>query len=337
MRLKELFLTKSIFTTILHKLFDLELMKMNKIGKLHDWHVFVTIVEHGNFSAAAKHLGISVSSVSKTISRLEEGVNSVFFHRDTHSMQVTVDGRIAYEKAKAVLEMMDELITGLRNPSRDIQGSVRLTAPALVSEFLANHWLDEYMENHKNVTLFLESRESSQFSKESSSFDHLVFRSGMIDSEDLVHRQLTPLQLSLCASREYISEHGEILHPSELFSHAFLWVHDYGFFRPITFHNGDETYVLNKSPCHRYSSDNLLATFNLVAKGKGISISTPGFMAQNRKNYPQVITILNDWKIMPVPTYIIWRQRRYYSPLFRDFIDFISKKWDERERLNEIK
>lgn len=310
---------------------------MNIRGKLQDWHAFVLVAQLGSFSAAAKHLGIGVSTVSKSISRLEEGINATLLNRDTHSVQLTDAGTLACEQAVLILEMMDELISSISNTSQDIQGSLRLTAPALVCEFLANEWVTEYMERHKKVSIFLESRESSQFSKESSAFDHLIFRSGIIHSDDLVHCQLSPLQLSICASRKYIASHDDLFHPADLVKHSFLWVHDFDFEGSLKFRRGNDEYILNKSEAHRYSSDNLLGAFNLVLKGKGISITTPGFLAQNTLRFQDVITVLDEWKIEPIPIYIIWRQRRFYSPLFRDFINFISHKWNERETLSKIK
>ena len=306
-------------------------------GKIADWQAFVFVAELGSFSAAAKHMKVSVSNVSKSISRLEEMNNVVLLDRDTRSLALTEAGNLAYSKAVQLINIHDEMTSLLRNPSYEINGTIKFTAPALVCEFLANQWVAEYLENHKNVSIFLESRESSYFSKESSLFDHLIFRSGIIDSEDLVHRQLSSLQLSLCVSRTYLSFYGDINHPSDLHKHRFLWVHDLDFPATIVFSRGNEEYVLEKSANHRYSSDNLLGAFNLVSMGKGISIVTPGFLAQNSKQLPEVITILDDLKIKPIPIYLIWRQRRFYSPLFRDFINFISEKWERRDTLNVIK
>lgn len=310
---------------------------MNISGKLHDWQVFLTVVELGSFSAAAKHMGISVSTVSKQISRLEKGVDSTLINRDTHNLHLTEAGNIAYEKSTQVIKIMDDLIANLRNPSRIIQGSIKLTAPALVCEFLANQWLAEYMEINEKVSVFLESRESNQFSKETSTFDHLVLRSGFIENEDFVHRKLNPLHLSLCTTRNYIEEYGIPTHPEELHKHNFLWVHHHGFPGNHIFCKNGEEYIFNKSEFHRYSSDNLLSTFKLMTAGKGICITTPAFLAMNIELHPDVITIIDDWKIKPIPVYLIWRHRRYYSPVLMDLIEFITDKWNNRVSFNSIK
>jgi len=46
---------------------------MKKNGDLSEWKVFINVVEAGSFSQAAINMGISISSVSKKIRKLEEG------------------------------------------------------------------------------------------------------------------------------------------------------------------------------------------------------------------------------------------------------------------------
>ncbi len=59
------------------------------------------VVETGSFSLAAQELNTSVSSVSKKISRLEEGVNSHLLHRDTRSIELTEAGNDCLRKSRS--------------------------------------------------------------------------------------------------------------------------------------------------------------------------------------------------------------------------------------------
>lgn len=77
---------------------------MKKNGDLSEWKVFINVVEAGSFSQAAINMGISISSVSKKIRKLEEGVNTQLLNRDTHSFEVTQAGKMAYESATAAVE-----------------------------------------------------------------------------------------------------------------------------------------------------------------------------------------------------------------------------------------
>lgn len=304
---------------------------MKKSGKLSEWSVFISVVEAGSFSRASVKLGVSVSSVSKQIMKLEEGLNTQLINRDTHNFELTDAGKMAYNRATTVIEMMNDLVFKLRNPSQVIEGSIKLTAPAMVCEFLANFWIEEYTEKNKHVSVFLESRESSQFTKDSSAFDHLVLKSGMIGSEDLIHRELNPLRLSLCASRSYLQKAGTPQHPHELYNHRILMLYHHGLPDTFEFLKNEERFLFEYSKISGSTTDNLLGNLNLMAQGKGISLATSGFLSSYGKYFPEVVTVLGEWTIPPVPVYLVWRQRKFYSPLFRDFVAFISEKWNGRE------
>ncbi|CAH0307353.1 hypothetical protein WB66_00020 [bacteria symbiont BFo1 of Frankliniella occidentalis] len=304
---------------------------MKKNGDLSEWKVFINVVEAGSFSQAAINMGISISSVSKKIRKLEEGVNTQLLNRDTHSFEVTQAGKMAYESATAAVEMMSDLVFKLRNSSRSIEGAIKLTAPAMVCEFLANFWLDEYSDKNKDVTIFLESRESNQFTKESSAFDHLVLKSGVIVSDELVHRELSPLKISLCASRSYLEREGTPIHPRDLHNHRLLNLYHHGFPNTITFKNNNERFLFTNRKKNGYTTDNLLGNFNLMLQGRGISLATSGFLSHYGKNYPSVVTVLGEWEIPPIPVYLVWRQRKFYTPLFKDFSEFISDRWNGRD------
>lgn len=304
---------------------------MRKSGKLAEWSVYITVVEEGSFSQAATKLGISVSSVSKQIMRLEEGLNTQLINRDTHSFELTDAGKMAYDRATIVIEMMNDLVFKLRNPSQVIEGSIKLTAPAMVCEFLANFWVEEYTQKNKYVSVFLESRESSQFTKESSAFDHIVLKSGMIGSEDLIHRELSPLRLSLCASSAYLQRAGTPKHPSELYNHQILSLYHHGLPDTFEFIKNEERFLFEFRKKSGSTTDNLLGNLNLMTQGKGISLATSGFLSGYGKHFPEVVTILDEWTIPPVPVYLVWRQRKFYSPIFKDFVAFISEKWNRRD------
>lgn len=303
---------------------------MKYSGNIRDWIAFIKVVELGSFSAAANALNYSVPTISKSIQRLEDGLKTTLLNRDTRQLELTESGSLAYSRAGHIVELLNGLITDLRNPQKSIEGAIKFTAPALVCEFLANGWVQEYIESYPEVQVFLESRESSQFSKDSSAFDHIVLKSGIIDAPELIHKELSPVQLSLCATKQYLSQYPELNHPQQLKNHNIFKLHHNGIANDVALRRGEEVYQFKSYENSRFSTDNLLATFNLMLENKGICLVTPGFFDKVAAQHPDVKAVLSDWKIDPLPVYLVWRQRRFYSPLFRDFIDFIADKWQSR-------
>ncbi len=65
--------------------------------------IFLAVVEHGGFSAAADELGISQPSVSLTIAGLEQAVGFALFERIGRGVQLTTSGALLLEPAGRVL------------------------------------------------------------------------------------------------------------------------------------------------------------------------------------------------------------------------------------------
>ena len=60
---------------------------------------FVRVLETGSFSAAARHLNVGQSAVSKSIAQLEDRLGVRLLMRSTHSLTPTEAGQIYYERA----------------------------------------------------------------------------------------------------------------------------------------------------------------------------------------------------------------------------------------------
>ncbi len=65
---------------------------------------FLSVVQSGSFSEAARSLGLGQPAVSQQIRRLEEQVACRLFVRDTHSVSLTPDGEAMVAFAEAILD-----------------------------------------------------------------------------------------------------------------------------------------------------------------------------------------------------------------------------------------
>ena len=71
--------------------------------------VFVSVIECGSISAAAEQSGQTPSAISRTLSRLEAKLGTTLINRTTRRMDLTEEGRFFLERAKSILQQMDEL------------------------------------------------------------------------------------------------------------------------------------------------------------------------------------------------------------------------------------
>lgn len=297
---------------------------------MRDWLIFIRTAESGSLAEAARQLDISVPAASKAVTRVEQYLGVTLFTRTRTGMSMTEAGERALRRARDITYSFDLLLEEVRNPENEIKGTVRLTAPAIVCEFLANEWVFDYAQAHPGVKVFLDARERTDLNRDSPELDDLVLRSGRIESEGLVHRKLSPLKLVLCASPDYLRRSPPVSHPRDLEHHHLFGMHHHGLSGPLMLSRGGESFLLENSSDTGISSNNLFALLNLAIQGKGISLATPGWLASGYLRDGQLQTILTDWKIPDLPAWLIWRPRAQQTRLFSSFRDYIEKRWNER-------
>ena len=91
---------------------------------LIDLEAFVSVVDRGSIVAAAAHLHLTQSAVTRRIQNLEDALNSPLLDRQTRPLQPTRAGQETYEFAKPVLSSVNDLKTGIMRggePSGDFR------------------------------------------------------------------------------------------------------------------------------------------------------------------------------------------------------------------------
>ncbi|WP_241574792.1 LysR family transcriptional regulator [Rosenbergiella nectarea] len=297
---------------------------------MRDWLVFIRTVEAGSLSVAAKEMNMTAGAVSKIISRLEEYTCTSLLIRDTHGIELTIAGRLAYNKALEITGLFGDMLEELRNPQKQIRGVLTLSVPVILAEFLANHWAQEFMEMWPGTQIQLDARESSELSLDVPDLDNLILRSGKPENDNIVYRQLPALNVVLIATQEYLDKNGCPHHPDDLAQHNVFNLRHNGFGTTLKFSSGDEYYEIDNINNSSLSSNNHLSLINLCIEGKGITLGTPGWLKSNYAKQAKLITLMPEWTLEQVSVYLVWRPRKIYSPLFIAFRDYIEKKWIER-------
>jgi DNA-binding transcriptional LysR family regulator len=85
---------------------------------------FATVAACHSFTEAARQLGLTQSSVSEHIRRLEHAIGRRLFVRDTHSLAITPDGEAMLAHASVILQALNRAESQFRAPR--LKGRVRL-------------------------------------------------------------------------------------------------------------------------------------------------------------------------------------------------------------------
>ena len=93
---------------------------------LKQMEYFITIVNEGSISAAAKSLHISQPPLSTQMKLLEEELGVTLFQRGSRSIILTEAGKLFYDRAQGILDMTGAARQELEQMGRGLHGAVRL-------------------------------------------------------------------------------------------------------------------------------------------------------------------------------------------------------------------
>ncbi|MGO3532881.1 LysR family transcriptional regulator, partial [Pseudomonas helleri] len=100
-----------------------------ELHNLNDIAAFVSSVNAGSFTAAAKQLGLTRSAVGKSIVRLEARLQVRLLNRTTRSLSMTDDGQVLYERCVGVLQDLDDVEDALAFRRSTPSGRLRMSLP----------------------------------------------------------------------------------------------------------------------------------------------------------------------------------------------------------------
>lgn len=186
----------------------------------------VAVAEQGNFTAAAAKLGVSASTVTKLIARLEEDLGIKLFHRTTRKLALTEAGQEYCERCTKIIAAIHEAETSLKHSNASTKGTVRLVVPNLFGRLTLIPELERFYERHPEVSLSVAFSDRPVDLVEAG-YD-LGVHTGEIRDPGVLRRHLIRGPQVTAASPEYLRRHGTPAHPDELHDHNCL----YGRFGP---------------------------------------------------------------------------------------------------------
>ena len=116
---------------------------------------FVSIVECGSISAAARQLRISQPGLSRQLRTFEELCGTALIRRDTHRMSVTETGQQVLADAKAMLAQAEVADRRLREECTTLSGHLRLFATTDTGQWVVTPILSQFLKENPKVTATL--------------------------------------------------------------------------------------------------------------------------------------------------------------------------------------
>jgi DNA-binding transcriptional LysR family regulator len=194
---------------------------------LEDMQVFVAVVDTGSLTAAAQALGLTVSAASRTLSRLEQKLQTTLLRRTTRRLELTEEGALFLAHGRAILDSVDAAEEQMLARRMRPAGRLRVDAATPFMLHVLVPLIEGFRARYPDVELELASNEGITDLIEKRT--DVALRIGILKDSTLHARLLGTSRIRVLASPAYLARHGMPAAPGELGRHVLL-----GFTEPET-------------------------------------------------------------------------------------------------------
>ncbi|QIY81870.1 LysR family transcriptional regulator [Chromobacterium violaceum] len=167
---------------------------------------FTTIMDCGSFTAAADKLGVTASNVSRSLAQLEKQLGVRLLTRTTRRLDLTAEGAWLLERARVILENLNDAEQLLQAAAARPSGLVRINAAIPVLDHLLAPHLAGFQARYPDIRLELAGAEAVVDLIEERA--DLAIRVGPLADSTLNARLLCESPLRIVAAPDYLRRHG---------------------------------------------------------------------------------------------------------------------------------
>jgi DNA-binding transcriptional LysR family regulator len=295
---------------------------MKSIDRFAEMEAFVEAARRMSFTAAADALEIPASVLSRRIKSLEARLGSRLFHRTTRSVGLTESGEVYFSHCTRLLAELrdaDEAVTSLQQVPR---GTLMLQVPTTFGRLHVAPAIPAFLKQYPNIDVDLTmSDDVVDLVKESVD---VAIRIGQLPDSDLVARRLCNNRRILCASPDYLAEHGVPARPEDLENHSCLnFSH---LIKSDIWHFDAETGTQAVSIKGRLRANNTEALREAALAGCGIAYLATFIVGDDIRS-ARLRPVLEAFPQAETGIYAIYTHRRYISAKTAAFLDFAQTRF----------
>lgn len=297
-------------------------MRGNSVDRHAAMQTFVSVVDAGSFSGAARQLGLGQPAVSKAVAQLEARLGVALLLRSTRTLLPTEAGRRYYEHARRALDAADAAEQAARGAFAALTGQLRVCAAVTFARLHLVPALQPFLDRHPGLELdlILDDRIVDLLEE---GLD-VALRMGALDDSALVARRLAQSPRRVLGTPAYFARAGRPQTPDELAAHQTIVYAQRGGGDTWTFRRaGSDTTVAVSGRLRVSAAEGIRAA---VLAGLGLTVASEWMFAPELAD-GTVQPVLTDWTLPPVELWAVFPSGRRVPARVRAFVDFVSARF----------
>jgi DNA-binding transcriptional LysR family regulator len=286
---------------------------------LQSMRVFIKVADLGSFAKAATQLDVSNAVVTRHVADLEGKLGTRLLNRTTRSLSLTESGLVYLEKVRVIIDELEDVEQMVLERTHEPVGTLRIVAPVVFGLHNLAPVLNDYMKKYPRVVpdVSLVDREVDLVEE---GFDVGVVIARFVRSASIVSRRLTTGCMVVCASPDYLAEHGPLTHPEQLLEHPHISL-------SAEFWGGERIFEgpdgeVRVRPHNLMLANNTEMLRQMTLHGVGISI-LPSYLIGRDMARGKLVRLMPEFRLPPVDVNIAYPSRRHLPAKVRTFIDHL--------------
>lgn len=280
--------------------------------------VFVKVVQAGSFSAAARLLGLPVSTVSNRVATLEKRLGVTLLQRTTRRLKLTEAGALYFQHAAAGLGHLLEAEAAVTESVGEPTGLLRVTAPADVGDHILSGILTRMRRQHPKVRIELVLM--NRYVDLVAEGVDVAIRTGDLKDSSLIARQVGIARWVPFAAPGYLASAPPLDTPQALRHHTCLQ------FTPL----GKEAWTLSGPRGEvviplsgQVMANDVRVVRSMVLAGEGVAL-LPRYLCREECAAGALVQVLPEWHAKADPLHLVYPRQRFMPPKLRAFVDLAT-------------
>jgi DNA-binding transcriptional LysR family regulator len=292
---------------------------------LDDLSIFLAVADAGGFRTAARRRGLSPSTVSETVSRVERQLGVPLLTRTTRSLRLTEAGRGLAERIAPLLAEARAALDDAASSRTRVRGRLKLNVPGAVMVDILPPLIGGFLTAYPEVRV--EIMVDDRFVDVIAEDCDAGIRYGEHLAQDMIAVPIGPRRQwsALAASPGYLRRRGTPAHPRDLLDHDCIRTRfSSGALREWEFEDGSETLMLDPPARLVIGTGGAAAVIDLAVAGHGLVYSFRNWLDPHLERGTLVPVLPNWWLAFDGPR--LYFSSRFMPMPLRAFIDFIAEQ-----------
>ncbi|HEC73802.1 MAG TPA: LysR family transcriptional regulator [Methylophaga aminisulfidivorans] len=298
------------------------------MNTLDAMHTFLQVVQSGSFTRAAEKLESSGANVSRAVSALEKHLGTRLLHRTTRQIALTEAGKRYVIRCEEILSSVDEAEAEARHAQITPVGRLRIH----VMPALANHYIVKAIAAYRQLypmvsfEMTLANRIPDLIEE---GFDVSIVMAHQLPDSSLISKPIGQTYSVLCASPDYLEQHGIPTEPKQLEQHECLSMQSTVL--PLDYwelESDFDQHIVNLT--HSPFTVNVGSTLReAIINSLGIGM-IPLFSVHDDLHEGRLVRVLPDYRAKTFTVHALYPSKTYIDAKTTTWITFLSEYLPQR-------